>query len=54
MQVSIKKAVKEVPNKDNPQKPWTFNVLVLTIDGRDFEVRASNEKDVNLLDYLVK
>jgi len=54
MEVTIKKAVKEVPNKDNPQKPWTFNVLVLTIAGRDFEIKASNEKDVNLLDYLVK
>jgi hypothetical protein len=54
MEVTIKKAVKEVPNKDNPQKPWNFHVLVITIAGREIEIKASNEKDVNLLDYLVK
>lgn len=54
MEVTIKKAVKEVPNKDNPQKPWTFPVLLLTVAGRDFEIKCANEKDVNLLDYLVK
>jgi hypothetical protein len=54
MDVTIKKAVKEVPNRDNPSKPWTFNVLVLTIGDRDIEIKASNAKDVSLLDYLVK
>jgi hypothetical protein len=54
MEVTIRKAVKEVPNRDNPSKPWTFNVLVLSVGGVDIEVKASNEKDVRLLDYLVK
>jgi hypothetical protein len=50
----VKKETKKVPNKNDPSKPYVFDVVILTIGQHDFEIIPRDPRETALLSYLVK